>query len=157
VFERFSRATRYAIDAAQREAGELAAPAVGTEHLLLGITLCPEPTLPQVLLDHGVSLDRVRATLREHRRGHPTGSDDDAAPGDPPLPRVRYSRQAKEALELALREALARDDTRIEAGHLMLGILRVADPATTTLLGGEEGIDRLGAAVQELLDRGAQR
>ena len=45
-----------------------------------------------------------------------------------------FSRSAKKALELSLREALALGDKHIGAEHLMLGALRADDPALEAVL-----------------------
>lgn len=68
---------------------------------------------------------------------------------------IPFSGDAKKSLELALREALSRGDDRIEAGHVLLGVLRAANPATGALLGGEDGMAQLRTAVHEMLDRAA--
>lgn len=68
---------------------------------------------------------------------------------------IPFSRDAKKSLELALREALSRGDDRIEAGHVLLGVLRAANPATRELLGGADGMEHLRTAVHEMLDRAA--
>ncbi|MQY18266.1 Clp protease N-terminal domain-containing protein [Nocardia macrotermitis] len=68
---------------------------------------------------------------------------------------IPFTKSAKKVLELSLREAIARGDNRIEAAHILLGILRAPTPRTVTLLGGEQGVEALRSAVHELLDRAA--
>ncbi|MBF6239970.1 Clp protease [Nocardia otitidiscaviarum] len=68
---------------------------------------------------------------------------------------IPFTREAKKALELSLREALARKDNRIEAGHVLLGILRDPTPTVGDLIGGDEGVARLRGATHALLDRAA--
>ncbi|MCX4099289.1 Clp protease N-terminal domain-containing protein [Nocardia sp. alder85J] len=66
---------------------------------------------------------------------------------------TKVARDAKKALELSIRETLLRHSNRIEAGHLLLGVLRAANPATTELLGGTTESRQLRQAVEDLLDR----
>ncbi|MFD0000332.1 Clp protease N-terminal domain-containing protein [Nocardia sp. NPDC127526] len=68
---------------------------------------------------------------------------------------IPFSRDAKKILELSLREALARKDNGIGAGHIVLAILRAPNPATRTLLGDESAVQGLRAAVSAHLDRAA--
>ncbi len=68
---------------------------------------------------------------------------------------IPFSKDAKKTLELSLREAISRGDDSIRTGHILLGILRAANPTTKELLGGSEGMDRLREATHEILDRAA--
>ncbi|MFC9896688.1 Clp protease N-terminal domain-containing protein [Nocardia sp. NPDC127579] len=68
---------------------------------------------------------------------------------------IPFTREAKKVLELSLREALARKDDSIEAGHILLAVLRAPNPAATRLLGGAQAIDELRPKVHTLLDRAA--
>ncbi|MCG5431066.1 Clp protease [Mycobacterium sp. MYCO198283] len=195
MFERFSKPARSAIVVAQEQARDFRSPAIGIEHLLLGITMCSGTDLRNVLAGNGVTADNVQAALGDRRAEEPLGEEDAAAlrsigidlesvresleatfgadaleravPADAPSRRrfplggplhfghIPFSGGAKKALELSLREAVSRGDDRIEAGHVLLGIMRAANPPTRTLLGGDEGIQRLRAAVQQLLDHAA--
>lgn len=74
--------------------------------------------------------------LRRRRRLGP----DDRMPGHIP-----FARRAKKALELALREAVARKDRHIGTEHIVLALLRSDDKITTAVF------ERLG------LDSGATR
>ncbi|MEV6277623.1 Clp protease N-terminal domain-containing protein [Nocardia sp. NPDC051832] len=68
---------------------------------------------------------------------------------------IPFTREAKKVLELSLREALARKDNGIEAGHILLAVLRAPNATTTRLLGGSEAISELRPKVHGLLDRAA--
>ncbi|MBF6352663.1 MULTISPECIES: Clp protease N-terminal domain-containing protein [Nocardia] len=68
---------------------------------------------------------------------------------------IPFSREAKKALELALREAVARKDKTIESGHILLAVLRTPTPATTELLGGADALTGLREQVHTHLDRAA--
>ncbi|PXX64987.1 ClpA/ClpB-like protein [Nocardia tenerifensis] len=110
----------------------------------------------------GIDLDAVRETLEAN-----FGEDvfDRAVPQERRGPfgrgrggnfgHIPFTREAKKVLELSLREALARKDKTIEAGHVLLAILRAPNQTTVRLLGGSESIDGLRPKVLALLDRAA--
>lgn len=68
---------------------------------------------------------------------------------------IPFTPAAKKALELALREALARKDTGIGAEHILLGLLRGADPEVLAAIGPRVDRVELRRRVLELLDRAA--
>ncbi|MBU3060846.1 Clp protease [Nocardia sp. NEAU-G5] len=68
---------------------------------------------------------------------------------------IPFTRDAKKTLELSLREAISRGDDRIEAAHVLLGVLRAVNPRTRELLGGDAGIETLRRSAHDLLDRAA--
>ncbi|MBF6172853.1 Clp protease N-terminal domain-containing protein [Nocardia blacklockiae] len=68
---------------------------------------------------------------------------------------IPFTRDAKKILELSLRETISRGDDRIEAAHVLLGLLRAPNARTRALLGGQDGIRALREAVAEFLDRAA--
>jgi ATP-dependent Clp protease ATP-binding subunit ClpA len=75
---------------------------------------------------------------RSRRRGH-----------------VPFTRAAKKALELALREALAHKDNEIGCGHILLGILRGGDRVAIGLITEHVAAAHLRAAVIALMDKAA--
>ncbi|MGV9675408.1 Clp protease N-terminal domain-containing protein [Nocardia sp. NPDC003482] len=195
MFERFSKAARYAVVIAQEEARQLRSERIDVEHLLLGVAVSPDKALRKTLADNGVTGERIRAALSARRIGEPLGEEDAAALrsigidldrvresleatfGEDALERavpgeesrwgrlslrggrnfghIPFTRDAKKALELSLRETLARGDDRIEAAHVLLGILRAPNPATRDLLGGDSGVRALRDATHGLLDEAA--
>ncbi|MET7773821.1 Clp protease N-terminal domain-containing protein [Nocardia sp. NPDC005366] len=68
---------------------------------------------------------------------------------------IPFTRDAKKALELSVREALARKDKSIESGHVLLGILRSPNQTTVSLFGGSGPIHDLRPKVDALLDSAA--
>ncbi|MFC4125984.1 Clp protease N-terminal domain-containing protein [Nocardia rhizosphaerae] len=68
---------------------------------------------------------------------------------------IPFTAAAKKSLELALREAVHRKDRGITSAHLLLGVLRDAEPSAAELLGGEDTVSALRADVYGLLDRAA--
>jgi Antitoxin FitA-like, ribbon-helix-helix/Clp amino terminal domain, pathogenicity island component len=108
IFTRFTAEARAAVVAAQEEARALGHDHVGPQHLLLGI-LVQTPSLVALRPEH------VR-TLLDRGEAEPTG-------------RIPFTPEAKRALELALRSALAQGDPVIEPRHLLAGIKETGGPA----------------------------
>lgn len=69
--------------------------------------------------------------------------------------RVPFTRPAKKALELALREALAHKDSAIGCEHITLGILRGGDKEAIDVISAHVDAAQLRAAVIALLDKAA--
>lgn len=189
MFERFSRAARTAVVAAQEQARELRSPEIRVEHLLLGLLEEGEPQLRALLEQTGLTLHGAQQSLSAATTDDPLGPGDAEAlrsigidldavresleagfgadaldraiPADGSRRRDRrfghipFTREAKRALELSLREALARKDKSIESGHVLLGILRTPGPVATALLGGPDAIARLRGETNTLLDKAA--
>jgi ATP-dependent Clp protease ATP-binding subunit ClpA len=152
MFERFTRAARFAVTGAETEARELGSPAIEAEHLLLALTRLDRATpVGGVLADAGLDRDTVLEALDAERErslmavGISIG--DFELPPPRPTEKPRMSATAKSALENALRIALERSDKRIEAGHILLALLR-AEAGTVPRALREAGIDQ-----QELADR----
>ncbi|KZM70803.1 Clp protease N-terminal domain-containing protein [Nocardia terpenica] len=79
MFERFSKAARYAVVVAQEQARELRSPEIDIEHLLLGITMSPADDLRKALADNGVTAEKIREGLVRKRTDEPLGEEDAAA------------------------------------------------------------------------------
>ena len=113
---------RAAVTLAREEASAMGAPAVGSEHLLLGIIRCRAPSTaagPRVGGHHA----RRRAPLRapDARGGR---ADRRARPRAGPQPGPRgISAYARAVFELALREATKRGDGYVGVDHLLLASL----------------------------------
>lgn len=113
----------------------------------------------------GIDLDVVRESLdatfgadaldRAAAPEKPRGRFGFGGSGGMNLGHIPFTRQAKKVLELSLREAIARGDNRIEAAHVLLGVLRAPNPRTVALLGDDQGVEALRRAVHDLLDRAA--
>jgi ATP-dependent Clp protease ATP-binding subunit ClpA len=140
MLERFTDGARTAVTGAQDEAAALGSDHIGTEHLLLGVAAAPGRA-GEVLAAHGATPDRLRSATRPRldRDALATlGIDLDevrrrveasfgAGALDRPRPRgghIPFTPEAKKALELALREAVARGDRDIRSEHVLLGVLR---------------------------------
>ena len=66
-----------------------------------------------------------------------------------------FTKAAKKALELSLREALAHKDSTIGCEHVILGILRSGDAAALGLIGEHVDAAALRADIVQLLDEAA--
>jgi ATP-dependent Clp protease ATP-binding subunit ClpA len=94
VFETFTEPARAAIESAEREARGMGHGEVQVEHLLLGLfSLGADDTVSHVCADFALTIDAVRATVRE-RLGVGSCSPED---------QLRFSRDAKDRLTLAYR------------------------------------------------------
>jgi ATP-dependent Clp protease ATP-binding subunit ClpA len=158
VFERFTQEARRAVVVAQEEARDLQAGRIEPVHLLLALTRDPGrggAVLRAVGIDHATARDALT------RSGGPLDADALAAVGIDldqvraaaesafgpgalergPLERtghIPFTDGSKRALEGALRSVLAQRRPRrsrvIDTGHLVAGVLAVADPAVERLL-----------------------
>ncbi|PRY42155.1 ClpA/ClpB-like protein [Geodermatophilus tzadiensis] len=176
MFERFTREARQAVVAAQEEARDLRAARIEPVHLLLALTRDPGrggAALRAVGVDHagarealtrsggpldadalaavGIDLDRVRAAA-ESAFG-PGALDRGPGTGGRHLPLTDGARQV---LESTLRHVLAlprrhRGRRTIDTGHLVVGVLAVADPVVGRVL------RQLGADVARLRQELAAR
>lgn len=105
---------RRSVQLARQEARRLGAPAVGTEHLLLGILRCERSHAVKALGALGVSHERVMESLQPTM----TGSDQDPDPAEGGV-----SRQTRRILEGSLRQAVKRGEGYIGVEHLLLALL----------------------------------
>lgn len=163
MLERFSREARAAVDQAHDEGRLSGAAAVLPGHLLVALLGRPAehaaaaaalrdagvrqdaarrvlaraaaatddatPLDPDVLAGVGVDLDAVRRRAEE---SFGPGALD--APGRAAGGRLRFAPASRKALELALREAIALRSDAITDAHLLLAILRGADPSAMAVL-----------------------
>ncbi|MCZ2828568.1 Clp protease [Modestobacter sp. VKM Ac-2986] len=166
MFERFTDEARLAVVRAQEEARQLDASRIEPVHLLLALTrdtgrggtalaasgvdhatlraaLTPDALDADVLAAVGVDLAQVRATT-EAVFG-PGALDRGRGPVRGHLP---FTDGSKRALEETLRAALQRKERRLDTGHVLLGVLAVADPTVRRVLArlGTDD-DRLGAGL----------
>lgn len=124
MFERFTERARRVMVLAQEEARLLNHNFIGTDHLLLGLVREGEGIAAIVLQRMAFSLEAIRMKVEE-RAGVPTAQ----AGGSPP-----FTRDAKKALEGALREALDLGHSYIGTEHLLLGICRDAESTGSLIL-----------------------
>jgi ATP-dependent Clp protease ATP-binding subunit ClpA len=147
MFERFTTEARAVVDRAVSEAG---ADRVRAEHLLLGVAAVDG----RVLAGLGLGVDALRAELarldadalaaigidRGEVERRAEASFGPGALRGSGRGRPRFEAPAKRALELSLREALALDDRRIGAEHVLLGLMREPAPRVRAVLAAR-GVD----------------
>jgi ATP-dependent Clp protease ATP-binding subunit ClpA len=164
MFERFAAGARAAVERAQGEARRLGHDWIGTEHLLLGALADPGSDAARLLAPNGLDLARARDdVLAIIGRGGAGGLDHAAlatlgidldevrarveatfGPGalsGRPCGHMCFTRRAKKALELAVREARALGDDRLDDVHLVLGVLREGEGVGAQIL-ARHGVER---------------
>jgi len=124
MFGRFTEKAQHVIYYAQEEARAMNYPAVGTEHLLLGILREGESVAARALSDIGVDLNQVRElVLKTLMPGQePVGSE------------IAITPRVKKVLALAQDEAVRWGVNYIGTEHLLLGILREGEGVASQVL-----------------------
>lgn len=105
---------RSIVQLARQEATALGSAIVGTEHLLLALAQAPAPLVVHALNRVGVDERKLREAIQ------PTI----AAPAQAVADDERFTGNAREVLEGALREAVQRREGYIGVEHLLLALLR---------------------------------
>jgi D-alanyl-D-alanine carboxypeptidase len=130
MFERFTKDARTVVKDAEAEARSLGSPAIEAEHLLLAIARHPGKPAGRALAETGLDHQAIRQALEAETDRSLLAVGITPSELEPPggpvatAGRIRVAASAKLALERALRAALDRDSRRIEAAHILLGILR---------------------------------
>ncbi len=157
MFERFTKAARQIVTDAEAEARTAGMSSIEAEHLLLAATRRDSPAA-RALAELGLDHEGVAAALdaESERSLLAVGiTPSELEPPGPPAAtatRPRAAASFKLALERALRAALARGDRRIDAGHVVLGVLKAevgTVPRALELAGFDraEVSDRVAAAL----------
>ena len=124
-------AARLAMHLARQEAGALRRPAVGTEHVLLGLLRVDAGPGRAALREAGVDLASARGAVADLH----SEDDCDARFSRDPLPPTK---QCRAALERSVMEAARRGCPRLKPEHVLVAILH--DPAS----GAARALARLG-------------
>jgi ATP-dependent Clp protease ATP-binding subunit ClpA len=154
MFERFDEdARRRVITLAAEEARDRGDERIGTEHLLLALLRGPGTVATRVL---GVDVEGARAALDALDREALRAVGVDLPSMGRPLPILTRRRPpltsgAREALRRAVLGARGEKARRIQARHLLLGVLARERPDPAAELLGALGVDP--ARVRDLLDR----
>jgi hypothetical protein len=137
MFERFTDQARRVIIVASQEARDLGHDSIGTEHILIGLARAEDSVAREVLASFGITAERaVEEVEREVGRG--TAEETGHIP---------FTREAKNALELSLREALQLGHSDIGTEHLLLGLAREGESP------GARVLRRLGADLETVRAR----
>jgi hypothetical protein len=141
-FARFTPAARNAVIEAQTAARALDHPAIGTEHVLLGLLDTDRSLATGVLAPWDIDRDEIEAAVASRSE-----TDSETGPGTRGRRgrggrrgHIPFTRTAKQALEVALREAEALGHDDIGTEHLLLGVLRTDEGLGSRLL-IERGIE----------------
>jgi ATP-dependent Clp protease ATP-binding subunit ClpC len=124
MFERFDQRARRVVARAREEAKILNHNYIGTEHILLGLTHEGEGVAARALESLGTSLAAVRQQVEEI-----IGQGQQAPSGHMP-----FTKGAKLALELSLRESLQFNHGSIGGEHILLGLIREGDGVAAQVL-----------------------
>ena len=111
---------RRSIQLAREEAKQLGQPAVGTEHILLGILRCRGSHAVRALNALGVTHEAARLCVQPTMPGI---NPDAAGPGGEGDDRQGVTPHARRILEGSLREAVKRHEGYIGVEHLLLALL----------------------------------
>ncbi|MCU1430149.1 MAG: Clp protease [Actinomycetia bacterium] len=114
MFERFTVAARRAVSLAADVARQWGHPAVGPEHLVVGVLREHEGVAAKLLAGYGLDL---REALRRLERSRGRGK------GRSPEP-IPFDAAAKKSIEAALREARRYGNGQVGTEHLLLGLRR---------------------------------
>lgn len=147
-FEKFSERARRVLTLAQEEAQHLNHSYIGTEHILLGLVREEEGVAAKVLVNLGVSLNRVRSAVEFIiGRGEKPSSD-----------QIGLTPRAKRVIELAIDEARHLGHNYIGTEHLLLGLLSEKEGVAAQVL-DSLGItlERARAEIVHFLSQGMPR
>jgi ATP-dependent Clp protease ATP-binding subunit ClpC len=142
VIDELGESGKIVLGSARRAADELGSPAIGADHLLLGVAELEDLALQRIFQAHGADLDAMCAELRTRLRGPGSGA-------------LQFSPEAERALERAKEEASQRGERLVEAPHVLLAVLREPPEVAGAVL-AEHGADpaALATAVAGMLERG---
>jgi len=124
MFGRFTERAQRVFMLAQEEARRLKHPAVGTEHLLLGLLREGEGIAAKALQALGLDLNKVREEVERI-----------ATPGDSRVgDEVGLTPRAKKVLELAHEEGRRQGVSYVGTEHLLLGLIREGEGVAARVL-----------------------
>src|SRR5438105_4909705 len=126
MFERFTDKGRQVLVAAKQESIRMGSGGIEPYHVLLGLTE-GDGVAAAVLRDLGIGRSDIERAI-------PAPEPSTRKRSNPP-----FTKPAKKALELALREALQLGHNYIGTEHLLLGVVRGQDRAA--LLLADRGLD----------------
>lgn len=123
MYSRFTQRAQHVIYLAREEAKVLGHPAVGTEHLLLGLIRENEGIGAKALINLGLDLNTVRKTVT-----------DLVSPGHDYPKERSITPRAKKVIELANDEALKWGVNYVGTEHILLGLVREGEGVAAQVL-----------------------
>jgi ATP-dependent Clp protease ATP-binding subunit ClpC len=133
MWEKFTSSSKRVIKNAHDEAKHFRNEAVDTEHLLLGLLKDENSFAVKALYQMDVNIEKVRSAVIQEI---PIGNFD--------FENLNFSKQSKEVLELAYKEARQLRHTFIGSEHLLLGLLKVQESKACEIL-NQHGVNYQGA------------
>jgi ATP-dependent Clp protease ATP-binding subunit ClpC len=127
MFERYTEAGRRTVTLAQEEAQRLGHPAIGTEHLLLGLIAEGDGAAARAFAQLGVTLEAARAQVAAEVPGGGPGAE----PSGGTMP---FTPRAQGTLEAASRQALGLKSNYVDTEHVLLALLIERDARTASIL-----------------------
>ncbi|NLV17319.1 MAG: ATP-dependent Clp protease ATP-binding subunit [Syntrophomonadaceae bacterium] len=127
MLRRFTQRAQKAVLYAQEEAREMNHPAVGTEHLVLGLLREGEGIAARALLNLGVDLERTREEIK-NVIGNIEGRQQTSLPEIPITPRT------KRVINHAFEEAQLQGVNYVGTEHILLALLREEEGAAAQVL-----------------------
>jgi len=123
MFARFTQRAQHVVYLAREEAKALGHPAVGTEHLLLGLIRESEGIGAKTLINLGLDLNTVRKAVK-----------DLVAPGREAPDEIGITPRVKKVFELANDEAQKWGVNYVGTEHLLLGLVREGEGVAAQVL-----------------------
>ncbi len=127
MFRKFTQRARNTVIHAQEEAREMGHPAIGTEHILLGLLREGEGVGAKALMNLGVDLSNVREEIKKYIGQNQAASEGPA--GDLPI-----TPRAKKVFNTAFDEARLQGVNYVGTEHLLLAILREEEGVASQVL-----------------------
>ena len=124
MLSRFTERAQRVLALAREEVAGLSHPAIGTEHLLLGLIREGDGVAAQSLHQLGVDLDVLRGKVR----------DVIGTPEQQPGQEIGLTPRSKKVLELAAYEASRQGVKYIGTEHILLGLLREGEGIAAQVL-----------------------
>lgn len=127
MFRKFTQRARNTVIHAQEEAREMKHPAIGTEHILLGLLREGEGVGAKALMNLGLDLDNLREEIKKYLGQNQSASE--GPDGDLPI-----TPRAKKVFNTAFDEARLQGVNYVGTEHLLLAILREEEGIASQVL-----------------------
>jgi len=127
MFRKFTQRARNTVIHAQEEAKEMGHPAIGTEHILLGLLREGEGVGARALINLGIDLVNVREEVKRF-----IGKDDNVAEG--PAGDLPITPRVKKVFNLSFDEARLQGVNYVGTEHILLALLREEEGLASQVL-----------------------
>ncbi len=127
MFRKFTQRARNTVIHAQEEAREMGHPAIGTEHILLGLLREGEGVGARALINLGIDLSNVREEVKRF-----IGKDENA--GEGPAGDLPITPRVKKVFNLSFDEARLQGVNYVGTEHILLALLREEEGLASQVL-----------------------